>query len=459
MDIFDEICDVERFRPRGVTQDYLEEVAESVKEIDNHRPLSEHITEKLQEEILFDRVHASAVIEGNKLSRRETIVVLSSGILEAGSRKDQQEVINLADACLYLQECLDNKVELSVSLIKELHQKLLSDIDNKHAGVFRSVDVAISGAKITPPSHMNVDELIRKIVEIEHNVSLHPIHKATWIHWALARVHPFTDGNGRLTRLIQDYVLLKNRYIPASVQPEDREKNYYDALEKADLGNGEDLLEIIAKNVLRMSERYLAIIREENSRSSWVKSIAKAASEKVRQTEHRNYLIIQKTFDTLKFEFSNVCNELNQELRNSDIFISFKDYGSIDFEKYQLLKTKGRASQTWFFSIRFSYGEIEQRFIFWFGTHHKNASDLKNFEFNSICLLISMADSAGNKKTLDDYESEDRITLRELVVEGRTISRRRFNPVTRNPQWDNDINTTDIVQEFINEVLSKIGLL
>ena len=457
MEIFEEILDLARLQPRGVTLDYLEEVEESVREIDAQRPLATHITQKLQEEILFDRVHASAVIEGNKLSRRETIVVLSSGILEAGSRKDQQEVINLADACVYLQECLDNNVELSVQLVKELHQKLLTKLDDNNAGCFRGQDVAISGAQVNPPSYLDVSSLVESVVNLEQTVDAHPIHKAAWIHWAIARIHPFIDGNGRMARLLQDYVLLKHRYVPASVQPEDREKNYYEALEKTDLGEGEELLEIVAKNVLRMSQRYLAIIRDEKSRSSWIKGIAKAASEKVRQTDHRAFLIAQKSFDSLKLEFSNVCSELNSEL--SDMYIGLKDYGSIDFEKYQELKTRGRASQTWFFGLRFAYGEIEQRFIFWFGTHHKSASDYKNFDNKEVCLLVSMQDGAGSNKKLDDYESEDRITLRELILDGRDFSRRRYNPVSGRSEWDSEISPTEIVQTFISEVLAKMGLV
>lgn len=457
MDIFEEVLDIERLRPKGVTLDYLEEVAESVREIDAQRPLPPYITQKLQEEILFDRVHASAVIEGNKLSRRETIVVLSSGILEAGSRKDQQEVINLADACVYLQECLDLKIELSVQLIKELHQKLLANLDNKNAGRFRDQDVAISGARINPPSHLDVPELISRIIDLEKEIDVHPIHKAAWLHWAFARIHPFIDGNGRMARLLQDYVLLKCRYVPASVQPEDRERNYYEALEGADLGNGDELLEIIAKNVLRMSQRYLAIIRDETSRSSWIKGIAKAASEKARQTDHRTFLIAQKSFDTLKLEFTNVFAELNDEM--SEMHFVLKDYGSISFEKHQELKNRGRASQTWFFGLRFIFGEINLRFIFWFGTHHTSADDYKFFEDREICLLISMQDGAGSNKKLDDYETEDRITLRELVLDGRDFSRRRYNPVIDRDEWDSEVTPSNIVKDFITEVLGKMGLV
>jgi Fic family protein len=458
MDIFESIENYDLFKPKGVTIDYLAEVDESVSEIDKQRPLSTDITHKLQEEILFDRVHASAVIEGNSLSRRETIVVLSSGILEAGSRKDQQEVKNLADACLYLQDCLENKSPLSAHLIKELHQKLLANIDDENAGRFRDKDVAISGAKLNPPSHMDVALLIDKIVEIDNDgdINVHPIHRAAWMHWAIARVHPFIDGNGRMARLLQDYVLLKNRYVPASVQPEDREKNYYEALEQADLNNGEEFLEIIAKNVLRMTQRYLTIIRNEKSRTSWVKGIAKAASEKVRQTDHRSFLIAQKTFDSLKLEFSNLCNELNEEL--DDMFVGFKDYGSIDFEKYQELRNKGRASQAWFFGLRFAYGEVDQRFIFWFGKHFRSSDDFKDFG-NTLCILISMQDGAGSNKKLDDYESEDRITLRELVLDGRDFSRRRYNPVSKKSDWDSEVTPTEIAQTFITEVLGKMGLV
>jgi len=457
MGIQKEIADIERFSPRGVTSDYLEEVDESIKEIDDQRPLPPHITEKLQSEILYDRVHASAVIEGNKLSRRETIVVLSSGIVEAGSRKDQQEVINLADACIYLQECLDNQVSLSVQLIKELHQKILNKIDMSAAGSFRSIDVAITGAKISPPSHLDVPHLISSIVEIENSANIHPIHKAAWIHWAFARVHPFVDGNGRVARLIQDCVLLKHRYVPASVQPEDRERHYYESLESADLGAGGDFLEIVAKNVLRTSERYLSIIREEKSKTSWVKNIAKAASEKVKQTEHRKFLSIQKSYDSLKYEFESICSELNSEL--TDMRVGFKDYGSLDFEKYQALKNHGRASRTWLFGLHFLYGEIDQRFVFWFAKHYRSPGDTRAFDHNQITLLISMQDGAGGNRKLDDFESEDRITLREILVEDRVFFRRRYNPVKRATEWDENIIPTEIAQNFIQEVLAKVGLI
>lgn len=456
MNILTEVTDFGRFEPRGATLDYLEEVEESIAEIDAQRPLAPHILEKLQKEILYDRVHASAVIEGNKLSRRETIVVLSSGIVEAGSRKDQQEVINLADCCSYLQDSLDAKAELSVHLIKELHQKLLASIDNVNAGRFRTVDVAITGAKITPPSHLEVPHLIEGVVKLANENGGHPLQKAAWLHWAFARIHPFIDGNGRIARLLQDYILLRDRYVPATVQPEDRERNYYDALEQADLGDGIAFLEIVAKNTLRTAERYLGIIREEKARNDWIKNIAKAASEKVKQSEHRRFLSLQRAYDSVKLEFSNLCGELARELH--DVFIGFRDYGSLDFEKYQDLKSKGRATRTWLFGMHIKHGSLDQRFIFWYAVHYANPHDIKTFESGTITLLVSIQDSAGGYRKLDDTE-EDRITLREIVATDRTFHRRRYNPVAKEFEWDNDISASEIAKNFLQEVLAKVGLI
>ncbi|ELX4199933.1 Fic family protein [Vibrio vulnificus] len=455
MNIFESVKNIELFEPKGASIDYLEEVITSITEIDSQRPLSPHIVEKIQEEILYDRVHSSAVIEGNKLSRRETIAVLSSGVIEAGSRKDQQEVRNLADCIIYIQECLDAKEILSKQIILELHQKLLSNLDNDNAGRFRTKDVAISGAKVIPPSHIDVPLLVDSILEVLNSTTVSGIQKSAYIHWAMARVHPFKDGNGRMARLIQDYILLQENLVPATIQPEDREKNYYEALEEADLGNGSAFLELIAKNILRTSQKYLSIIRDEKSKSDWIKNIAKAASENVRQTEHRKFLMTQRSLDAIKLEFSTVIKELNLQLENMNI--NYRDYGSLDFDKYQSLKNKGRAQRTWFFGVEFLYGDIRQRFIFWYGVHHKRLSDIQVLD-GEISLLVSMEDDVGNYRKLDET-AEERISIREIIPCDRTYLRRRFNPISQSDEWDENISVVNIVQEFIQEVLSKVGLI
>lgn len=79
------------FEPTGASAEIVAYVSDAIAEINAVRPLAPGLTHKLAEEILFDRVHSSAVTEGNRLTRRETIVVLAEGLVEAGSRKDHVE--------------------------------------------------------------------------------------------------------------------------------------------------------------------------------------------------------------------------------------------------------------------------------------------------------------------------------------------------------------------------------
>src|SRR5918992_2250098 len=101
------------FVPKGATAEIVEDVDAAVTEILRHQPLPEHVAQQLNEGLLYDRIYSSAVTEGNRLSRRETIAVLSTGIVEAGSRKDVAEVRNLGAAALRLDEFVRDGVDMN----------------------------------------------------------------------------------------------------------------------------------------------------------------------------------------------------------------------------------------------------------------------------------------------------------------------------------------------------------
>ena len=66
--------------------------------------------------------------------------------------------------------------------------------------------------------------------------SLNPIELAAWTHAEFVKIHPFTDGNGRTSRLIMNYQLMKNGYLPISIDKKDR-LSYYEALEEYAVNN------------------------------------------------------------------------------------------------------------------------------------------------------------------------------------------------------------------------------
>ena len=443
------------FDASGASTDLIKQATDSTVEINSRRPLPPSLLERLERDILYDRVHSSAVTEGNRLSRRETIVVLSTGVVESGTRRDVTEVRNLASAILEMEKALRDGTPLTSHFVRYLHSTVMSDLDDS-AGAFRDEDVAVSGAKVQPPSFKDVHGLMSEVLSSSRleDQTRHPIQRAAWLHWAVARIHPFRDGNGRVARLLQDYVLLKNAYVPAPLQSEDREKGYYDALESADLGDGRSMVELVAKNVIRTADRYLSIIRDDEARTNWIAGIAKAATEKIRQTNHRRFLGVQRASSSLKTELYNLAMEVSQ--RVPAIEIGFKDYGSLDFEKYTEIETKGRAKRTWYFGLEFRIGETQIRYIFWFGSHYRRPSDPFDSPPSNVVLLVSGEEGRDYYRLLDDLE-EDRVTLRELIPSGGYFIRRRFNPVSEQVEWDTEVTVGMIARDFIEEVLGKLG--
>ena len=118
----------------------------------------------------------------------------------------------------------------------------MKGVNDSIAGVLRNRDVMIAGAKRQPPDSRMVSDLIDKFFQYlrEDKQMTNGLVLAAWAHWAIARIHPFEDGNGRLARLWQDMLLLRSDYTAAIIRP--RVDGYYDALSRADEGEFNGLI-------------------------------------------------------------------------------------------------------------------------------------------------------------------------------------------------------------------------
>lgn len=84
----------------------------------------------------------------------------------------------------------------------------------------------------------------------------HPVARAAWLHYRLTVIHPFTDWNGRIARLLLNHTLMRDGYLPILIRRDERTE-YYETLEKADKGNPEPLIRFIAAKELGSIEEFV----------------------------------------------------------------------------------------------------------------------------------------------------------------------------------------------------------
>ena len=209
----------------------------------------------------IEYTHNSTAIEGNTLTLMETKVVLEEGLAIGGkSLREIYEQVNHQKAYRYVKGCIGKALPLNEAIIKDIHALLMANI--LVGGVYRNVDVYISGAQHTPPSP---NEMYQQIQNFYADLTwkattLNAIELAAWTHAEFVRIHPFPDGNGRTSRLIMNYQLMNQGYPAISIKKEDR-LNYFNVLETYALsGNLTPFAEMIAQLEDSQLDRYLGMI-------------------------------------------------------------------------------------------------------------------------------------------------------------------------------------------------------
>lgn len=230
--------------------------------IDHHRPLSKRLADSLHQKIIVEWTYNSNAIEGNTLTLSETKVVLEGITIGGKSMVEHLETINHREAILFVEELISGKETLSEWNIKNIHALILKEIDNQSAGKYRTENVVISGAKHMPPKHYEVHSSMQKLINEYHHdwMRFHPIIRATLLHGEFVKIHPFIDGNGRTSRLLLNFELMKNGYTPIIIKNEYRAK-YYDALDLAHTTmNYKPFIELVCELVIESEKLWLSVL-------------------------------------------------------------------------------------------------------------------------------------------------------------------------------------------------------
>jgi len=185
-------------------------------------------------------------IEGSTLSMQDTSMILFEKTVPKGkSLKEISEVQNHKEAFDFM---LHYKGDLSTRFVLNLHKLLMHNILWKYAGVFRNVSVYIRGSNATPPPPEKVEREFRQLMiwYRRNKKKYHPAVTAALIHHGFESIHPFRDGNGRIGRLLLNFILRKNGFSLIDIKYKDRER-YYAALSKADSGDIGLLVNLVVK--------------------------------------------------------------------------------------------------------------------------------------------------------------------------------------------------------------------
>ncbi len=193
-------------------------------------------------------IGSSTRIEGSQLSDEEIKNLLNNLEITKLDTRDQQEVIGYYDVLELVCENFD-EIKLSQNYIKQLHQKLLkhSTKDERHRGNYKNISNEVvaefpDGTKkiIFKPTEPHLVEIeLSELIDWTNKQfelgEIHPLIIIGLFVYEFLSIHPFQDGNGRLSRLLTNLLLLKNeyrliKYISFENFIEHKKKSYYESL-------------------------------------------------------------------------------------------------------------------------------------------------------------------------------------------------------------------------------------
>ena len=200
-----------------------------------------------------EQVYNSNAIENSTLTLDETEKILRQIDLDRFiSERDIFEAKNLARVVSYIDKTAGAQ-ELTLDVMRLLHKMLIANIRDDIAGRFRvSGEYVRVGSHIAPPPEAVRDRLEQMMVAFRASDRDHIIRRVSRFHLTFEHAHPFVDGNGRIGRVLNNYVLLREGFVPINIKFIDRQR-YYDAFVEFDRHGRTGIMEDIVGKALTNS--------------------------------------------------------------------------------------------------------------------------------------------------------------------------------------------------------------
>jgi len=236
---------------------FMDKIATLYNEWQSLQPMKESDQTRLDQKFMLEFNYNSNHIEGNTLTYGQTEMLLMFGkVVESANMKDLEEMKASNVGLKMIKEmALDKEQPLTEYFIRTLHQTLLRedytvyrqlpDGTNTsyvvHAGQYKTRPnsvITATGERFEYASPEETPALMTDLIqwynEAEAKGDLSPIELASLFHYRYIRIHPFEDGNGRVSRLLVNYILYRHGYPMIVVKSADKD-NYLTALNLCDV--------------------------------------------------------------------------------------------------------------------------------------------------------------------------------------------------------------------------------
>jgi Fic family protein len=201
---------------------------ESIKEnfLKEWKSYPESVKEKEKEEIAIAFTYNTNAIEGSTITLEETREIVHDGISPKKPLRDVKETD--AHSRVFLS-MLDIKEKMSVDTLLQWHREIFGETKADIAGRFRTYLVRI-GSHIAA-DWQDIETLMKELMDFIRKSETNAVDLAARAHYRFEKIHPFGDGNGRIGRLLMNYILWHNGYPMMIIEYKNR-KSYYKALAK-----------------------------------------------------------------------------------------------------------------------------------------------------------------------------------------------------------------------------------
>ncbi len=204
--------------------------------------------EEFEKNFFTELTYDSNAIEGSSLTIRDTDLILNEGLVPEGKTlREINEAKNHLEAIKFLDKY---KGDLNEAFILKLHSIILKDISEKFAGRYRENKVRIFRSDVKFPDYAQVPQMMKNLIYWykANKSNMHPFELATIFSMKFVSIHPFVDGNGRVSRLLMNFLLKKKNYPWINIYMKQRAE-YLKAVRKANDGEYKEILNFCIKSL------------------------------------------------------------------------------------------------------------------------------------------------------------------------------------------------------------------